>query len=371
MSGEPRRVLLVNTLRAAGGGEKWVVRMSGCWRQLGIEPILLCNPNTPLQHMASDAGIEVHPTMLRHDLSPVGVWNILAALRRHRPRVVVCCNERAFRLAAPAAAPTGSLPLVYRNGLTGTFKNRSHNRLLIRRLSMMVANTTAIRDELSCFGWLPPDKIRVIENGVDLKLFGADRTQTARIRSELGADTSTLVYAVLGRLEREKGQWEAIDAFAQVRQTYPDSQLWLAGQGPGSDSLAEEISSQGLGQSVKLLGYRTDVAELLGAVDVLLQPSHREGLGNTLLEAMASRKPVIASAVGGSPTLLEHGAAGLLVPPRDVSALTQAMLQLASRPELRLEYGARGRRVVEARHRLEHEADQWLSLFRELCGARW
>lgn len=366
----PLRVAVVNSLRVLGGGEKWVARHTRRWPEHGIRPLVLCQPGSGLEKLIRETAVETVSVPMRHDLSPAAVLRIAARLRSFRPDTVLCCNERAFRLAAPASLLAGAPPIVYRNGLTGTFKNRAHNRLFRGRLARMVVNTEALRREIATFGWIPAERIRIIRNGVDLAAFAPDPAARSRVRREVGTPEDRVVIAVLARLTEDKGLVETLQAFMALRPAHPHAELWLAGEGslrPRLESLAERLTAEG---RVRFLGFRDDAASVLQAADVVVQASHREGLGNTLLEAMASARPVIASTAGGNPDVVIPGETGELVPPRDPEALARALGPYLADPYLRLRAGQAGLRRAREHFSLERETEEWLGLLREVAPAQ-
>ena len=170
----------------------------------------------------------------------------------------------------------------------------------------------------------------------------------------------------IGRLDAVKGGPLLIDAFAQARAAHPDAHLTVVGDGPARGALEAQAAARGLAGAVTFAGYRSqdEVAALLEEADMLVLPSFAEGVPMVLMEAMASRIPVIASRVAGVPELVEDGVTGFLVPPGDVESLAARMVALWDDPERAREMGARGRRVVEAEFDVEREAEWLLQLFR-------
>ncbi len=364
------RIAIINSVRVCGGGEKWAVRQACCWRERGHQPLVICDPGSGLETIARQARLPVAPVPMPNDISLVSVGRLVGALRRFEAALVLCCNERAFRLAAPAARLAGRPPLVYRNGLTATFKDRTLNRLLFRWAARMVLISQPLHDEMTGFGWLSAEKLRIIRNGLDASLYDPDPAARARVRAELGCASDAVVAAVLARVTEDKGQLETIEALAALAPAYPQAELWIVGEGslrPRLEALARE---RGVGERVRFPGFRTDVPAVLQAVDIVVQASHREGLGNTLLEAMAAARPIVASAVGGILDVVLPGETGLLVPPRDPVALAAALEPLLAAAALRQRYGAAGRRRVETEFPLRGETDKWCALFDELVGER-
>jgi glycosyltransferase involved in cell wall biosynthesis len=198
-------------------------------------------------------------------------------------------------------------------------------------------------------------KLRIVHCGVIPARYG---------RSLRGAFGKRVLF--IGRLDAVKGGPLLIDAFAQARVAHPDAHLTVVGDGPARGALEALAAARGLAGAVTFAGYRSqdEVAALLEEADMLVLPSFAEGVPMVLMEAMASRIPVIASRVAGVPELVEDGVTGFLVPPGDVESLAARMVALWDDPERAREMGARGRRVVEAEFDVEREAEWLLQLFR-------
>ena len=194
----------------------------------------------------------------------------------------------------------------------------------------------------------------VVPNGVDLDRFDLPVAACA-LRREFGIPGGAPLLGVVARLEPEKGHRYLIEAMPAILRGAPETCLVIVGEG----SLGGELRSLAAGLSapardrVVFTGRREDVAAITAEIDVAVLPSLREAQGISILEAMARRKPVVASAVGGIPEVLTNGLDGLLVPPADPAALAEACIRLACSPELRGRMGEAGRATVEARFSLD------------------
>ncbi len=169
----------------------------------------------------------------------------------------------------------------------------------------------------------------------------------------------------IGRLAAVKGATLLLDAVAAVRASHPDLSLTIIGDGPDRARLEEQARALGLSDVTRFLGYQAQdaVADALEASDLLVLPSFAEGVPVVLMEAMASRLPVIASRVAGIPELVEDGVSGFVVPPGDLSTLTNRLTSLLADPALSMSVGEAGRAKVEAEFFVDSEAMKLATLF--------
>ena len=171
----------------------------------------------------------------------------------------------------------------------------------------------------------------------------------------------------VGRLAAVKGVPFLLEAFAGARAAYPDARLTLVGDGPDRAALEARASALGLTGIARFVGYRSqeEVAAMLSEADMLVLPSFAEGLPVVLMEALASRVPVIATPVAGVSELVRDGETGLLVPPGDIDGLATALNQLLGDPKLCRRLGEAGRAAVLDRHDIARQAERLLELFRD------
>ena len=166
----------------------------------------------------------------------------------------------------------------------------------------------------------------MVYNGIDKTVFLPGDQTAARALLGLPASRRCILY--IGNLKRDKGVFDLLQAFGRLASEVPQVDLEFVGTGPAARELAESIVAAGLATRVRLRGARpyAEMPQWLAACDVLCLPSHAEGVPNVVVEAQASGRPVVASAVGGVPEVLRAGA-GLLVPARDVDALARALME--------------------------------------------
>jgi glycosyltransferase involved in cell wall biosynthesis len=219
------------------------------------------------------------------------------------------------------------------------------------------------------------DRVVHVGNGVDLVRFDRDRLapEKSSVRAELGIPDAHQVICTVGRLVREKGFVELVDAFARVVKTLPDTHLLFVGGALDTDpddasrAIKERMSEYGIGDRVHLLSVRDDVERVLCASDVFVLPSHREGMPVSVLEAMAMGLPVVATDIRGSREAVVEGETGRLVPVADVARLAEAITELLENGDLRARFGAEAARIAREKYDENHVIGHQVNALREAC----
>jgi glycosyltransferase involved in cell wall biosynthesis len=297
-------------------------------------------------------------------------------LRQQSIEIVHSYGFYSNLFAIPAARLAG-VPVVVASirdcGETLTPTQKRVQKAFCRMADCILANAEGVRRWLIREGY-PARKIQVIRNGI---VGPAPMTSAERgwLRQELGLAPDARLIAVCSRLNRMKGLEYFLDAAAIVAPLQPNVRfLIIGGNGHRTDGtyqgeLERYAASRGLESRVIFTGFRTDVARMLPEIDISVLPSLSEGLSNSLLEAMAAGVPVIATKVGGTPELVEDGATGLLVPPRDSAALGQAMTLLLDRPHTARRIAEAGRDDVTSRFSIDKMVHDTQSLYVKLLSA--
>ena len=223
------------------------------------------------------------------------------------------------------------------------------NHLLLRTCDRLIGCGNAVRQALIDNEGLPESRVEVIYNGVDLKSLGRPSAGAReRIRAEFGYTATDFVAVLVARLHALKDHQTALRAIDEARKQIPGLRLLLAGDGDQRAAIEQTMRDRGLAQTVTLAGTRKDVANLLAASDVFLMSSISEGIPLTVIEAMAARRPVVSTSVGGLPELVEHGITGFLAASGDDASLAAALIELYRRPDLRQRMAdVAARRAVE------------------------
>lgn len=243
-------------------------------------------------------------------------------------------------------------------------KNARRNRVR-RLLSRFVDKYIVVSDDLR--RWLiervgvPAHKVTKIINGVDVDKFN-DRDRPA-VRRRLGYDGGAKIIGTVGRLDPVKGQRYLIAAFAELGRRHPDARLLIVGDGPGRQELEALARALGVRDKTIFAGERRDIPDLLKAMDLFVLPSLAEGISNTILEAMATGLPVVATRVGGNPELVAEGLTGLLVPSADSGALAAAIDWYLLSPKAMESHGAAARERAVSRFALSGMVEAYRELY--------
>jgi len=231
-------------------------------------------------------------------------------------------------------------------------KRMLFNRALLGRRDRVVGVGEAVRRALVENEGIPAARVGVIYNGVDLTPYRNPTRDRAtirhRVREELGIPESALLLAQVARLDDLKDHATAVRAMARVVAALPQAMLLIVGDGPERTKIERLVAQLGIGQSVRLVGTRGDVPEILQAADLFLLSSKSEGIPLTVIEAMAARLPVVSTDVGGVGEIVVAGETGMLVPAGDVAALAAAAIDLLPDAARRARLGEQGfRRAID------------------------
>ncbi|MGH2791293.1 MAG: glycosyltransferase [Actinomycetota bacterium] len=356
--------------RQRRGAEMFAADLIRDLRASGIEQaVVVVNDRGPSQ-LVFDA-----PT---HFLAPGGLGPsslgrrpaaLRALVKRLEPRIVQAHGGEAFKHAV-VATRGASATLVYRRigstprWMAGDFR-RAGLRLLMGRADAIVAVADALRIEMIEEFGVPPHRVVVIPNGVDLTraLPERDRNETLE---ELGLDANDRVIIVVGALNEEKNPLGALEAAVPALTGPPFATIVFVGDGPLRGQVREEARSRGLSERVRFLGVRTDIADLLGASDVLLMSSRTEGMPGAAIEAGIAGLPVVAPRLAGLPEVVVHGETGILTPAGDTAALGAAVSRLLEDEDERRRLGEAGRKRCIARHDIKVVAARYLTLYDDL-----
>ena len=365
----PMRILLVADSLDVGGAEWHVVNLALALAEQGHRITLACTVKGVLAHLAEQAGISVRPLMhrlVKRRLSFKYAWK-LAKLVRQSQFDLVHAHMYASALASAYALLGTSIPLVITEHSQANW--RSHFALRCSRWSYsqarhIIAVSREIQRRLIEQEGVPSDRISVIMNALP----PASELHTG-IQPDLPAALRDgPLVGVAARLQPEKGVAYFLQATAHVLQFLPHVHFLVMGDGPQMKELKAHVEEPGVQEHVHFLGFRLDTRAIIGLLDVLIVPSLSEGTPLVTLEAMTAGVPVVASAVGGIPEQVRHQHEGILVPPGDALALSEAILHLLQNPTRMQQLGEAGRRRALSRFSFTTMVEKTENVYRATLG---
>lgn len=365
------RVLhLINTLDV-GGGARHVTLLAAGLRSQGFESAVLAGGGGPAAVALSERGTRVR---LLGSLDGATFLPLLHGITHPRPDLLHLHGSRSGLLGAIASRIAGVAPVVY------TAHMFSFRRPLMRPLPWLAGRaeslTCRFSDRVICVSQsdredavargLPAERITVIPNGIEMDRFPAATDR----RVELGLDRAAPVVGMVGRLVEQKGTVAFAFMARRVAERMPEARFVVVGDGPSRaelEGLSQELIDAG---RLQVTGFRDDVPELLATFDVVVFPSRWEAQGIGLIEAMASRRAVVATRLPAHAEAVVDGENGLLVPVEDPDAMADAVLALLRDRARREALAGAARRAVEGRYQVETMVASTAALYRELLASR-
>ncbi|NJL95986.1 MAG: glycosyltransferase family 4 protein [Anaerolineae bacterium] len=351
----PLKIMRIIARLNVGGPAIHVILLSAKLGPPAFESQLVCGPvgaqEGDMAYLAAQHGVVplILPGLgreisLSQDIPTL--WWLYCLMRRERPDVVHTHTAKAGFLGRVAAWLAGVPVRVHTfhghvfHGYFGPRKTRFFlwlERLCARLSTRLITISPALRDELvHRYHIAPASKFRVIPLGLELAALVGGEKHKFRVVNRIPAEKQ--VIGSLGRLVPIKNHSLLLAAFARLRANRQDLHLLIVGDGESRAQIEAEIIQRDLGAHVTLTGWAEDVGPAIHAIDVLALTSNNEGTPTSLMQAMAAGVPVVATAVGGVPDLLEQGRLGVLVPPHDAPALAVALDQVLNgqHPDLKL-----------------------------------
>ncbi|MBV1911050.1 MAG: glycosyltransferase [Kangiellaceae bacterium] len=247
-----------------------------------------------------------------------------------------------------------------------TFRQRIMQRFLFNRMKINLSVSGALVKEISRRFRVSEKRFIAILNGVDTSRFQPNISNRQRIRSELALDEDILLVGSVGRLVNVKNYPSLIRAYALIHQQYSKSKLLLVGDGPEREALVKLTEQLDLVNNVIFLGRREDIPAVMNALDIFVLPSFREGLSNTILEAMSSGLPAVVSKVGGSPEIVIEGETGHLFEVDDIAYLSSLVLNLFNKPKQLNDMSRRAREHVTKHYSLLSMVEKYQNVYEDL-----
>jgi glycosyltransferase involved in cell wall biosynthesis len=320
-------------------------------------------------------GFPVHVLERRAGLDWRCVLRLAKLMRQEGANVVHAHQYTPFFYAAIARMLYRRVPVLFTEHGRHQPDYRRWKRVLanrcflLRRHDRVVGVGEAVRRALIENEGLPPQRVELIYNGIDLAAFRNTGQERLCIRQEIGVAADDLVMMQVARLDYLKDHATALRMLSRLAPQCPHARLVIVGEGPEQGKIDALIQELHLQPFVRLLGLRNDVPRLLAAADLLLLSSTSEGIPLTVIEGMAASLPVVATKVGGLPEVVEDGGTGWLAPSGDAAGLAERVLRLSADPGLRMQMGRRGRERAETLFSEQQMHARYDRVFQEILGS--
>jgi glycosyltransferase involved in cell wall biosynthesis len=353
-----------------GGQEMRIVAESLAMRARGHKVVIACQPDSRILQEAKAADLPTVPMRIRKGLDVAGIARCVQAIRSHRIDLVHTHSSPDAWTCGIAARLAG-VPVVRSRHLSTPVKRGWSSRLVYGRLAdRVITSGQAIRNHLIEVNALDSARIVSIPAGIDVQRF-APVADSHAVRRELGFSDSDFVVGIVAVLRSWKGHTHLIDAVHRLAAGKVPVKLLIAGAGPQEDALKHKVRQLGMESRVLMLGYRTDVPRLIGAMDCCVLPATKnEATSQALPQALSMKIPVIATAIGGLPEVVIDQQTGLLILPGDVEALRRALLWVHQHPAQSKQMAERGYAHVHAHFTFEKMIDRTEAIYGGLVPVR-
>lgn len=353
-------IVHINTETTWRGGEQQVVSLMKGLRARGFTNLGVVRPGSPLENKLRDQSFSTVA------LSPMGEWDVLAAIRLRRllreQRFAVFHAHAAHAAGIAAmAVQNSSVPLVISRRVDFPLARNPFSRWKYRQADRILAISERVRNVLIESG-LKEEVISLVPSGVDFDRYKGVAPAT---RKEMGVPEKSIILGNVAALEPHKDHYTFLHAFAAVRESHPDVHAVIIGHGSLRAELVRVASRLGVADQVRFLGFREDVLRFLAGFQFFCLSSSEEGLGTTILDAMALQIPVIATAAGGIPEMVKDGETGFLAPPRQPAILAERIKFALDNPK-KLPKIIEAARKTAWEFRIENTVDKTIRVYEDI-----
>ena len=359
--------LHIDTARSWRGGQNQVLVTVLGLREAGHRTMLVAHADGELRRRA-DEGLELLPLAPRTEMDLSAAWRLSRAIKQLRPDIIHAHDPHGVAMAAIALSMSTQpkrAPLVAARRVDFRLKGNALSRWKYDQVDCFICASEAIRRILLA-GGVEAGRAVTVHEGIDLARVAA--APPAALHEELWLPHGAPIVGNVAALVPHKGQRHLVEAAALVVREVPDARFVVAGEGELRGTLEQQIRHLGLEKHVILAGFRPDILSLHKAFDIFVMSSLTEGLGTSLLDAMACGRPIVATTAGGMPEVVQDGTTGILVPPRDHAALAEAIVRLLKDEPLRERMGEAGRSLANARFSAERMVAETLHVYERVVA---
>lgn len=360
----------IDTARTWRGGQNQVLLTATGLSEMGHPAVLVANKRGELAQRVTE-GLRFVPFSPRSEFDVRAAWQLARIFGAVRPDVIHMHDPHGVALAAmalkmPQAA--GITPLVVASRRVDfRLKQHAFSRWKNHKVDVWIAASGLIADLLVRDG-IPKDRVAVVHEGVNISRI--DKMAVVDAHAAFFLPHNAPLVGNVAALVPHKGQRYLVGAAARVVREVPDARFVILGDGELRESLERQIKELGLERHVVLGGFRNDVIGLIKSFDLFVMSSLTEGLGTSILDAMACTKAVVGTRTGGIPEAVRDNETGLLVPPHDEAALAAAIVRLLKEPHLRARLASSGRQRVAEYFGVDRMVNETLHVYESRLARR-
>lgn len=373
------KVVYVDSVRDFGGGEVHILSIIDGLDRNRFQIEVVCHPENQLAKECKKRKIPYYPIKLKSKFSLFGIVRLSRLLHRLRPDIVHLEDTLSHWLGSFASRLAGVPIIIATVHMVNIYRTEKPFSPLKRGVyiwadclwTSLVTKVATVsefnRQKLIGEERIPGGKVVTITSATDVKTIDATpKVDKAAKKKEFGIDPEFPVIGMVGRLSSQKGFPYLLEAASLVKKSFPRVRFMIVGDGPLREEVEVMVRDLGLESTVILTGWREDVYALYQIFDIVALSSLFEGLPITILDGMASSKPVVATDVCGNPEVVRDSETGLLVPPRNPRVLAEAILTLLRDPQRAVAMGEAGRKLVEKHYTTEILSQRTAALYGEL-----
>lgn len=366
-----KNVLYLNYSMQIGGIERMILDFVRYIDRGSFHPhVAVMSGGGSLEKELHSCGVPVHDLTAREGIDFNVILRLRRILKEENIEILHTHNYSAWLYGTAANIGWRALQIhTEHSKVEDLLRRKWLERALSHVTDAVVAVSAQVRDHLVQDIRASSRRVRLIYNGIDTGRFQRVGALRSRTRKELGFEDGVTVFGIVARLEPVKDHDILLRAFARIFSSGMDARMVVVGDGSLRYDLMGKVRGNGLQGKVIFLGERSDIPELLNAMDVYVLSSHDEGLNLTLLEAMSAGLPVIATRAGGNPEVVIEGITGILVPLRDEDSLHAAMCRLLHDHEERRRMATEGERRVVESFSLKRMIEEYENLYRKGSGS--
>ncbi|RMF97448.1 MAG: glycosyltransferase family 1 protein [Candidatus Schekmanbacteria bacterium] len=372
-----RKLNTIQIIPRAGchsGGTLQAYQLAKGLYERGHDSLLIIRPGKQSIKKAEEFGIPYEAIPMKNEFDLKSVFKLRAIIKKFKPDVIHAHKGLALSLSLAALVGNRKTVLVANRGVMFPLDIFNSIKYRLSRLDGVVAVSNVVREIMIKSSGIQADKVRVIYGGTDLERFDY-RISPTKIRNEFNVRDSYPLVGIIANIRRWKGHIYFVEAAKKVVEKFPKALFFIVGryneERETFKQLNRRIDELGIGDKLIFTGFREDVPEIISAMDITVNASYDgEGLTGTIRESFAMKTPVVATKIAGNPELVIDGKTGILVPPKDSSALAEGIIKIADNCELLREMGENAYQLILEKFSLESRIKAIEEFYYELLEKR-